>query len=128
MTNIFTELKANDYITEKQFKKAISLFLGEKLIEGYYLEDRNVTSTEYKRIFILQNDDNELFGFGVKIVNVDLAYTEYDVTIQWGKLKESGIFDFEDEENATVETFKAIDDKNKKIYFSKEKFEEMENN
>lgn len=119
MTNVFTELQANNYIKEKEFKKAISLFLGEKLLEGYYLEDRNVISSEYKRIFVLQNDNNERFGFGVKVVN-------YDVTIQWGKLKNRGLFVFEDKKNSVVATFKAIDDKNEKVYFDVEKFKNIE--
>lgn len=125
MTNLFKELKYNNYITEKQFKKAISLFLAEKLQEGYYLTEENIMSVNYQKIYVLENDNNERFGLGVKMVCVDFSYNYFDITIQWGKLKDSELFDFEDEEKATVETFKAVGYYHKNVYYNEEKFEEI---
>lgn len=125
MTNIFKELKNNDYITQNQFKKASSLFLGEKFQEGYYLAGGNLMSTDYERMYVLQNDENERFGFGIKIVDRDYYCDSFDIVVQWGKLKKYGLFEFEDEENATVETFKAVGNSDNKIYYNEEKFKEV---
>lgn len=129
MTNIFKELKNNDYITEKQFRKATSLFLAEKIQEGYFLAGKNITGSDYEGMYVLQNDKNEEFGLGIKVVAEDYLYDLFDVTVQWGKLKNYGLFEFEDEEKATVENFKAVGNysNSKKVYCNEDKFEEIIN-
>ena len=123
----FKELKNKDYITEKQFKKAISLFLAEKIQEGYFLAGKNIMGSDYEGIYILQNNKNEEFGLGIKVVAEDYLYGLFDVTVQWGKLKNYGLFEFEDEEKATVENFKAVSNYSKKVYCNEDKFEEIVN-
>lgn len=125
MTNLFEQLKANEFISQREFQKAISLFLAEKINEGYYLNEQNIKSSDYNRMYVLLNDEGERFGFGVKLEKVDFNYDSSTVLIQWGRLKDSGLFDFEDEESATIHTFILMCKYRKNIFFSEEKFEEI---
>ena len=125
MTNVFEQLRANEFISEKEFQKAISLFLAEKINEGYYLSEQNLMSSEYDRMYVLLNDEDERFGFGVKKGETDYNYNSSIISIQWGRLKDTGSFAFEDEEVATINTFILMHGRRKNIYFSEEKFEEI---
>ena len=125
MTNVFEQLKANEFISEKEFQKTISLFLAEKINEGYYLNEQNLMSSDYDRMYVLLNDEDERFGFGVKVGETDYDYDSSIISIQWGRLKDTGLFNFEDEEVATINTFILMHGRRKNIYFSKEKFEEI---
>lgn len=125
MTNVFEQLKANEYISQREFQKAISLFLAEKINEGYYLNEQNIKSSDYDRMYVLLNDEGERFGFGVKLEEVDFNYDSSTVLIQWGRLKDGGLFAFEDEESAIINSFILMCNYRKKVYFIEEKFQEI---
>ena len=92
-------------LTEKQMKIRLSEIVREKMNEGLYLSFSNITSSDYKSLITLEDGEGNKYGLGLKIVYSN-TYLEPDTAIiQYGKLKENRFFEFEDEENATVEIF-----------------------
>ena len=92
-------------LTEKQMKIRLSEIVREKMNEGLYLSFSNITSSDYKSLITLEDKECNKYGLGLKIVYSN-TYLEPDTAIiQYGKLEQNRFFDFEDEENSTVETF-----------------------
>ena len=115
--------------TKKELDRAVSLFIAEKIAEGYTLQEENAISSKYDRMLVFRNEDNDKkYGFGIKRENKMLLGNIEDITIQWGELKENTIFTYVDEEKATVEEFNLIRkrDFNNPIYVNKEEAERIE--
>ena len=92
-------------LTEKQMKIRLSEIAREKMNEGLYLSFSNITSSDYKSLITLEDGEGNKYGLGLKIIYSN-TYLEPDTAIiQYGKLEENRLFEFEDEKNATVEEF-----------------------
>ena len=92
-------------LTEKQMKIRLSEIAREKMNEGLYLSFTNIMSSDHKSLITLEDGEGNKYGLGLKIIHSN-TYLEPDTAIiQYGKLEENRLFEFEDEENATVEEF-----------------------
>lgn len=108
-------------LTEKQMKMKLSELTREKMNEGLFLSFSNITSSDYKTMAILEDEAGNKYGLGLKIICSN-SYPELDkAIIQFGKLKQHTFFDFEDEENATVEKFCLCNGR----YFDEEESKEL---
>lgn len=92
-------------LTEKQMKMKLSEIAREKMNEGLYLSFSNIISSDYKSLITLEDGEGNKYGLGLKIIHSN-TYLEPDTAIiQYGKLEENRLFEFEDEKNATIEEF-----------------------
>ena len=117
-----------NFTTKKELDRAVSLFIAEKIAEGYTLLEGNPISSKYDRMLVFRNEENEKrYGFGIKRESRMLSDLE-NITIQWGELEENTIFTYVDEKNVTVEEFVLIRkrDYRNPIYVSKEEAERIE--
>ena len=114
--------------TKKELDRAVSVFIAEKITEGYTLQEGNPMSANYDRMLVFRNEENsKKYGFGVKRESKSLSDLE-DITIQWGEIEENSIFTYVDEENVTLEEFKRIRKKDYRnpIFVSNEEAERIE--
>lgn len=98
-------------LTEKQMKMKLSEIAREKMNEGLYLSFSHVMSFEYRVMLKLEDKNCNEYGLALKIVNAKSLLDPDKAIIQYGKLKKDSLFDFEDEENATVEEFYLYENK-----------------
>lgn len=114
--------KEINFTTQKELDKAFSLLIAEKITEGYVLEAGNPMSCEYDRMMVfIDQETNKRYGLGLKRINESILSDIEDIYVQWGELKEYSIFDYIDEEKATIEEFNLIRTKDYKnpIYVNK---------
>lgn len=92
-------------LTEKQMKMKLSEIAREKMNEGLYLSFTNVMSSDYKTMLVLEDKECNEYGLGLKIIRAESIMDPETAIIQYGKLQEYGLFDFEDEESTTIEKY-----------------------
>ena len=92
-------------LTEKQMKIRLSEIAREKMNEGLYLSFTNIMSSDYKTMLILEDKEGNEYGLGLKIIRGKSIMDPETAIIQYGKLQKCGLFDFEDEENTTIEKY-----------------------
>ena len=92
-------------LTEKQIKMKLSEIAREKMNEGLYLSFTNVMSSDYKTMLVLEDVEGNKYGLGLKIIRAKSFLDPETAIIQYGKLQEYGLFDFEDEESTTIEKY-----------------------
>lgn len=92
-------------LTEKQMKMKLSEIAREKMNEDLYLSFTNVMSSDYKTMLILEDKEGNEYGLGLKIIRGKSIMDPETAIIQYGKLQKFGLFDFEDEENTTIEKY-----------------------